>query len=115
MVDILSHVISTYISRITVVFWSHTNSELSSDPDWAALMDGLQHIDAVLSWPVFGNLVQVSIKISTRHGSDVGDEERAGDLRLCLPNLDERGILSIWLNSTWIESSRGDDTILLES
>ncbi|EED85445.1 predicted protein [Postia placenta Mad-698-R] len=66
--------------------------------DWRTLMDGLPQIDEVLSWPIFENLVNVSIGVRTWDGLDVRDEERAEKLRACLPKLDERGILGFGMH-----------------
>lgn len=89
VVDILSHVTSTQMSRIAVLFRPRSNL----DADWRTLIVGLPQIDDVLSWPIFENLAHVSIGVRTWDGLDVGDEERADELRACLPKLDQRGIL----------------------
>ncbi|OSX65749.1 hypothetical protein POSPLADRAFT_1131995 [Postia placenta MAD-698-R-SB12] len=78
--------------------------------DWATLMAGLLQIDTVLSWPVFKNLVHVSIHVIIFDTSDVGDEERVDELRACLPKLDGRGILGMELNDTRVGVHWDDKT-----
>ncbi|EED85427.1 predicted protein [Postia placenta Mad-698-R] len=119
-VDILSHVTSAHISKILVRFRPYSLLDSSFDVDWGALMDGLPQIDAVLSLPIFGNLVHVFIGVCTREVPDGGDEERVDELRARLPKLDERGILGIYMNGTrsWkhygIERSAAQGTVVIE-
>lgn len=99
--NIVSNVTSTHISSIIVQFHYNSDSIASLDIDLRRLMDGLPQLDAVLSGPIFDNLTHVVIAVHHFNKQDIRSEELVDDIRLCLPKLDERGILgSISLDGT---------------
>ncbi|EED85444.1 predicted protein [Postia placenta Mad-698-R] len=110
VVDILSHMTSTHISRIAVRFRPYSLLDSSFDVDWRTLMDGLPQIDNVLSLPIFGNLVHVSIRVVMWGWPDAVHKERADELRACLAKVDERGILGIEMNDIRVGIHWDDET-----
>ncbi|KAF9807577.1 hypothetical protein IEO21_08137 [Rhodonia placenta] len=93
VVDILSQVTSTHISRIQVYFSPYRQPGAELDVDLGRLMDGLPQLDAVLSGSIFSSLTHVEVDVRTLDRSDVRDEDSAYELRLCLPRLSARGII----------------------
>lgn len=93
VVEILSQVTSAHLSRIQVDFQPVDPLGVKLDVYLRKLMDGLPQLDAIFSRPIFDDLTDVIIHISTLRGSNVRDKELAYDLRLCLPTLDARSIL----------------------
>ncbi|EED81586.1 predicted protein [Postia placenta Mad-698-R] len=104
-VEILSQVTSAHISSIALHFWLRNDTGAGLDIDLGKLMDGLPQLDAIFSRPIFDDLTDVIIHISTLRGSNVRDKELAYDLRLCLPTLDARSILGIELNNVNLSRS----------
>lgn len=102
VIEVLSQVTSTHISRITVQLHPYDFPHASIDVDLGTLIEELPQLDAVLSRPVFGNLIHVAIDVGTLDRPNVRDEEWAEGLILRLPTLDERGVLGILLNDTRI-------------
>ncbi|KAF9816739.1 hypothetical protein IEO21_03901 [Rhodonia placenta] len=93
VIEVLSQVTSTHISRITVQLHPYDFPHASIDVDLGTLIEELPQLDAVLSRPVFGNLIHVAIDVGTLDRPNVRDEEWAEGLILRLPTLDERGVL----------------------
>ncbi|EED85482.1 predicted protein [Postia placenta Mad-698-R] len=100
--NILSKLTSTHISSIIVQVHYNSDSIASLDIDLRRLMDDLPQLDAVLSGPIFDNLTHVVIAVHHFNKQDIRSEELVDDIRLCLPKLDERGILGISLDGTKI-------------
>ncbi|OSX65983.1 hypothetical protein POSPLADRAFT_1052642 [Postia placenta MAD-698-R-SB12] len=108
VIEVLSEITSTDISRMTVLF----RVDDSLGEDLRPLMDGLPQLDAFLSLEsVFDTLAHVNIEVYTPGQLNDRDEERADALRACLPRLDERGILGTQLNRTMIGSHWDSDTM----
>ncbi|EED85434.1 predicted protein [Postia placenta Mad-698-R] len=100
VVEILSRVTSTHISRIQVYFHRYVcQPGPEIDVDLEALMDELPQLDALLSGPIFHSLTNVFVYVSTLKRPDLQYEDAARELRLCLPRLDARGLLGIGFNA----------------
>ncbi|OSX65975.1 hypothetical protein POSPLADRAFT_1052635 [Postia placenta MAD-698-R-SB12] len=109
VVEILSQVTSTHISRIQVYFSPYRQPGAELDVDLGKLMNGLCQLDAVLSGAIFNSLANVEVDVRTLDRSDVPDEDSAHELRLCLPRLDARGILGIRINGILMGLHRDEE------
>lgn len=87
MCEILSRVTSRCISSVYI----DITSDSSEPTKQGELSEGLSRLDAVLSLPVFDNLVNVSIQPSLV----VANARMKGSMKACLTRLRRRGILKI--------------------
>lgn len=110
VLEVLSRITSTCMSRIDVVFSPYRTDSDGYDVNLAQLMVELPQMDAALSLPVFDSLTNVFISMDTLYEPPGDGVELAEELRLCLPKLNERGILGIALNGIRVGFYRDHET-----